>query len=438
MKNLLLILSAIIWLFSCAENTIENDFVTVNGNQFVKNGEQYCFLGTNVWYGANLGAEDNGGQRERLIRELDQLKALGIDNLRILGAAEGVTQDNTVNPPIQPKLNIYNENILKGLDFMLAEMAKRDMVAVIYLNNYWIWSGGMSQYVAWHENKKIPNPFHEDHSWDEFMKFSATFYSNEEANKSFRKYLKFLVYRTNTITGKKYKEDPTIMSWQLANEPRPGRGEAGKKNFPAFAKWINETAKYIKSLDNNHLVSTGNEGLAGCMESEELYKKIHNFNSIDYMNMHLWVLNWRWFDPLKAEETYPGAMKNVYDYIDKHIKFAAEIGKPLVMEEFGIPRDLHSYDPGATTQYRDKYFNSVFELIYQNAKNKGPLVGSNFWAWGGEGRPANLPESAWKAGDDFTGDPPQEPQGRNSVFSSDSTTLNILSIYADKMNKIGK
>ena len=65
MKNLLLILSAIIWLFSCAENTIENDFVTVNGNQFVKNGEQYCFLGTNVWYGANLGAEDNDSKTDQ-------------------------------------------------------------------------------------------------------------------------------------------------------------------------------------------------------------------------------------------------------------------------------------------------------------------------------------------------------------------------------------
>ena len=40
--------------------------------------------------------------------------------------------------------------------------------------------------------------------------------------------------RTNTITGIPYRDDPTIMAWQLANEPRPGRGKAGIANFIAM------------------------------------------------------------------------------------------------------------------------------------------------------------------------------------------------------------
>ena len=65
-----------------------------------------------------------------------------------------------------------------------------------------------------------------------------------------------------------------------------------------------------------------------------------------------------------------------------------------------------------------------------------PLGGSNFWAWGGYGKARDSKEAVWKKGDDFTGDPPQESQGRNSVFVSDSTTLHILNKYGHLMDAI--
>ncbi len=226
------------------------------------------------------------------------------------------------------------------------------------------------------------------------------------------------------------------MSWQLANEPRPGQGEEGKTNFKAFSKWINETAIYIKSLDSNHLVSTGNEGMAGSLFSDTLYKEIHSYDSIDYMTFHMWLLNWSWFDPLNAEETYPEAIEKAMAYINEHIEYANEVGKPIVIEEFGIPRDKHIYSPEATTTYRDHYFDFVFNEIYKDSKNGGPLIGSNFWAWGGYGKAREPKEAIWEPGDDFTGDPPQEPQGRNSVFSADSSTINILEKYATLMKNL--
>ena len=51
-------------------------FVTVDGDRLVRRGKTYRFAGTNFWYGAYLGATDEG--RVRLRRELDQLKAAGI------------------------------------------------------------------------------------------------------------------------------------------------------------------------------------------------------------------------------------------------------------------------------------------------------------------------------------------------------------------------
>lgn len=435
-KSLILSLILSLFISVCSDRQAAKHFVRVEGTRFTIAGKPYYFLGTNLWYGANLGAMTAGGDRERLVRELDILKSLGINNLRVLGASEGNTQHNTVKPAIQPEPGQFDENVLQGLDFLLNEMRQRQMYAVVYLNNYWEWSGGMAQYRAWIEQVPVPNPNLPRYTWDQFMNFSAGFYSSEAANENFKNYIKMLLNRRNTISGIIYKDDPTIMSWQLANEPRPGWGEPGQQNFKVFSRWIDATAKYIKSLDPNHLVSTGNEGLKGSLESAELYQEIHQYASIDYLTFHLWLLNWNWFDPQRPAETYPAAEENAIQYINQHIDFAAKIGKPTVIEEFGIPRDLHAYSPRATIKWRDQYFQSVFQRIFENAAAGGPLAGSNFWAWGGYGKTRDPQKPLWEIGDDFTGDPPQEPQGRNSVFVADTSTLKILEKYAKWMREI--
>jgi mannan endo-1,4-beta-mannosidase len=413
-------------------------FVRVEGIDFTKGGRPYHFLGTNMWYGCNLAALAEGGDRERLLRELDLLRDLGVDNLRVLGASEGLGQHNTVWPPLQPEPGRYDQRLLDGLDFLLAEMAKRDMVAVVYLNNYWVWSGGMAQYVSWFEGEPVPNPFLENYSWSEFMQFSARFYAHPRANEAYRSYIETLIDRENNYTGLRYRDDPTIMAWQLANEPRPGEGEPGKRDFGAFTRWVGASAAYIRSLDPNHLISTGNEGLKGCIESAAAYLDIHRFAEIDYMTAHLWVLNWSWYDPIQPEDTYADAERQAVDYLDRHIAFAEQLGKPLVIDEFGIPRDDHSYSPSARTTVRDRFYSRIFDHVHANAADGGPLAGSNFWTWGGYGEASDPEEAVWRRGDDFTGDPPQEPQGRNSVFVSDASTLAILEKWADRMRVVGQ
>ena len=76
------------------------EFVTVNDGHFVRDGKPYYYVGTNLWYGAILGSEGQGGNRQRLCAELDSLRALGIDNLRILVGADELpgTTAHTVTP----------------------------------------------------------------------------------------------------------------------------------------------------------------------------------------------------------------------------------------------------------------------------------------------------------------------------------------------------
>lgn len=63
-----------------------------------------------------------------------------------------------VEPTLQVSPGVYNDTILAGLDYLLAEMGKRDMSVVLYLNNSWEWSGGYGQYLEWAGFGKAPVP----------------------------------------------------------------------------------------------------------------------------------------------------------------------------------------------------------------------------------------------------------------------------------------
>lgn len=409
-------------------------FIKVFGTQFIRDGKPFYFLGTNLWYGCYLGSSGSTGDRDRLIKELDLLQSLGINNLRILAASEKSEIKNSLKPAVQFAPGEYDENLLQGLDFLLDEMRKREMYAVIFLNNYWEWSGGMAQYNAWTRNEKAADPEDPSVGWGEFMRRSATFYTNEEGNKLYRKFIQKIVTRKNNISGLNYFDDPAIMSWQLANEPRPwGSGEL----IENYYRWIDSTAAFIRSLDPNHLISTGNEGTMGSLESEEYYLKAHQCKNVDYLTFHLWVKNWSWYNAKKFEETFDSAKIKAANYLKLHVDFAKDLNKPIVLEEFGIGRDLEDHSINSTTKIRDEYFEMIFKIIYENAKNGNPFAGSNFWTWGGYGRAKN-PDFVWKEGDGFTGDPPQEPQGLNSVFDSDKSTLDIIRKYSGLMKELSE
>ncbi|CAF1560310.1 unnamed protein product, partial [Adineta steineri] len=70
-------------------NGQSSSFVTVQNGRLTLNNQDYMYIGTNFWYGANLASQGPGGNRPRLLRELDRLHSLGINNLRIQAGSEG-------------------------------------------------------------------------------------------------------------------------------------------------------------------------------------------------------------------------------------------------------------------------------------------------------------------------------------------------------------
>jgi hypothetical protein len=219
--------------------------------------------------------------------------------------------------------------------------------------------------------------------------------------------------------------------------------------------------------------------------------------AIDYATAHLWVQNWARYAPgydetSLANDTLPFARA----YIRASTAEAAALGKPIVLEEFGFPRDLGSLSARAPTTRRDAYYADVFDALLASAGASGALAGVNFWAYAGEGRPAAsgvpatradlcggegprtltynasaprdvsltgappdwgacftaqdaraaacsrdtwwAPRDAWPPGayigqDVFLGDPPHESQGWYSTYDDDET-MDVVRYYSKQLN----
>ena len=397
------------------------EFVTVQDGHFVRDGKPCTYVGTNFWYGPILASEGRGGDFERLERELDALKELGVTNLRTLVGGDGADGVfSRVEPTLQTAPGVYNDTLLVGLDRYLVELGKRGMQAVLYINNSWEWSGGYGQYLEWATGERTLIPLIDGY-WP-FMQQMRKFQTSRESQELYFNHLRNIVGRTNSITGKPYKEDPAIFAWQLGNEPRCFSGDSEIRD--GFIGWMTEAARIVKELDPNHLLSTGNEGLMGCEEDWDLVERVNSIPGIDYMTIHIWPYNWSWAHAERLVEDLPTAFTNTDAYVAAHADIAAKYGQPIVAEEFGFPRDGFSPDRSASTEGRDAYYRHLFGKVGHE------LAGANFWGWSGFARPRHV---QWERGDDYTGDPAQEAQGLNGVYADD-TTVEVIRQSIEQLN----
>ena len=297
-----------------------------------------------------------------------------------------------VLPSMQPRPGLYNDGVVAGLDFLLAELARRDMTAVLCLNNMWPWSGGFAQYVSWATGEdRIPYmPPAEGGSWDVFQAFASRFFDEPRALEMADAHVRYVVTRTNAISGVAYRDDPTIMAWELANEPRPMKAVAG------YRRWINATAALIKSLDANHLVTIGSEGRTPFPKSYVGmdFAVDHAFADIDYTTIHVWAQNWEWYNPDEGAPSLERALRLALAYVREHVAASARLRKPLILEEFGMSRDSNVHERGTPTTLRDHYYGVVLDEV---VRQQTALL-SAAPAGGGGGDPSSRRSSASTSG----------------------------------------
>jgi mannan endo-1,4-beta-mannosidase len=404
-------------------------FIKREGMRLTRAGEPYRIVGANMWYAAWLGADADYGDRPRLLRELDRLQALGLNNLRIMAAAEEGPLKNSIKPGFTRNDGSQNTALFEGLDFAISEMAKRGMTAVLALSNFWEWSGGLQTllYRATGEYIDMGDPAH---PWPAFANVTAAFYANKGAVERYHSHVEAVVARTNTVTGTLYANDPAIMSWQLANEPRPGGSDAAiTEHRSEYLAWIKDTAALIRSMDGNHLVSLGQEGTQATNGKEDLVIAAHEH--VDYVTAHIWPLNWGWVAGDDLAGTWPDGKRKVEEYLAAHTSIAEGLGKPLLIEEFGFPRDGEAYSPDTTTEFREQYYRTIYDAVEASWREGGPLQGSNFWAWNGEARAAHEDFRFVDGDRAYMGDPPHEKQGWYGNFDTDKPMLDLIKQHVE-------
>lgn len=339
-------------------------FAQRRGTHFVMNGKPLYLNGFNAYWLMYMGSDPS--TRSKVTTTFEKASKYGMNVCRTWAFSDGVSYR-----PLQKSPGSYNEEMFKGLDYVISEARKQGVYLILSLVNNWDDYGGKKQYVQWVREQ------------GQYLNNEDDFFTNPVAKQFFKNHIKTVLNRVNTFTGIAYKDDPAIFAWELMNEPRSQSDLSGK----SIQDWTAEMAAYVKSIDSNHLLQIGLEGFYGPSMPE---RKQHNpgyevgtdfisnnlVKDVDFATIHLYPDQWK---PSADEE---GRAEFVKDWIQAHIEDSKSVlGKPIVLSEFGKSSRTAGYNVGL----RDSYFSELYDTIYSCARNGGPCGGGIFWQVMAEG-----------------------------------------------------
>src|SRR5262249_42388534 len=221
---------ALLWTAPSEVEAANAGFVSAQGGEFVLNGGPFRFVGTNSYYMPSAATYS----KAHVDDTLSLANSLGFTVLRTWGFYDG-----SGSGALQPSPGSYNESAFQALDYVLYKADLAGVRLLIALVNYWPDYGGVPQYVQW----RAPGQGND------------AFYTNATCKQMYKNYVSHVLNRVNSLNGRPYKTDPTVFAWELANEPR-----SGDRTGTIVNQWAAEMAAYIKSIDSNHMVGTGEEG----------------------------------------------------------------------------------------------------------------------------------------------------------------------------------
>ncbi|GJZ54843.1 putative mannan endo-1,4-beta-mannosidase 9 [Tanacetum coccineum] len=341
---------------------IREDFGKISPHRFMLNGKPFHCNGFNAYWLMCMASDPT--TKTKVTDAFQQASKIGMNIIRTWAFSDGG------NKPLQTSPGIYNENTFKGLDFVISEAKKCGLRLILCLVNNWDDFGGKKQYVEWARDE------------GQYLSGDDDFYSNVVIKGYYKNHVKTVLTRRNSITGVVYKDDPTIFAWELMNESRCLSDLSGK----TLQEWIIEMAAEIKSIDKNHLLTTGCEGFWG--ESVPDRKQFnpgyevgtdfisnHQVKDVDFATIHLYPDQW-----VSGDDD--ARAKFVEKWIKAHIDDCDSIlRKPLLIEEFG----KSSWSSGYTVKARDEYFGNIFNWAYESAQTGGSCSGTTFWQVMAEG-----------------------------------------------------
>ncbi|KAJ4790408.1 hypothetical protein LUZ62_041654 [Rhynchospora pubera] len=341
----------------------DDSFVRIQSTQFTMDGHPFLFNGFNSYWLMNMAAGSEQ-DRTKVVDVFSEASANGLTVCRTWAFADGGDRALQLSP------GVYDEHVFQALDYVISEAKNHGIRLILSLVNNFKDFGGRAQYVKWAQQA------------GEAVNSKDDFYTNELVKQYYRNHIKRVLTRINSITQMAYKDDPTIMAWELINEPRCASDPSGR----TVHAWVQEMANYTKSIDEKHLLEVGMEGFYGNSNQYNPpgfnqigtdYIRTNLIKEIDFATIHaypdLWLSG-------KSEEFQKGF---VQQWTWNHLRAAKKIlQKPLVFTEFGKSRK----DPGFTETNRDTFLETIYDTIYNLARSSnGSLAGGLIWQLFAEG-----------------------------------------------------
>lgn len=339
-----LILAVATFKVSCQKS----EFVKASGTNFVKDGCPFYYGGANSYDLMTLN------QRE-LDTFFETMQANNVTVVRTWAFANGngTLSQNMTFMEIRDNTLVLHTGNMVALDRVLATAAKNDVKVILVLGNNWNEFGGVSYF-----EEKLKLDSH------------VEYFSNNVAKSVYKYYARYLANRINTITKVPYKNDTTIFSWELFNEPRqfavdltltmPKREAAN-----LITDWASEMCSYLKDIDPNHMVAVGDEGFyenaSGApayiysIENGVDHRQLSSLPCIDFVTVHLYDLKWGFTS---------SADPNVIAWIENQKALADSLGKPAILEEYNTDKTT-----GRTLAIKQ----------WQKAVVDSNYAGSNLW-----------------------------------------------------------
>ena len=328
-------------------------FVTTSGTRFVLGSQPFYVAGTNSHY---LG----WGTRAEVDSMLNEAKDSNYNVVRtilhsIVGSLDGTTKPNIWNPASTAdasnmgmhgtylaywdtatntyKFNDSNTTGLGRWDYVIAKAGQLGIKLDIALLDFWQWAGGSQQVNSWY----IPN-----YNGSGDPQRYTFFYTDARTKQFYKDWTSHVLNRVNSVTGVRYKDDPTIFAWDLMNEPEVS-------SVSLAQSWFQEMATYVKSQGAKQLVTTGSEGFYGGQAGSDPDTEPVNVPAVDFQTWHTYP-------------TYHGiSPQDVVNLIARHCASARAKGKPTLMQEFAYPARSAS-----EKQNRSSIYQSWLQAIYNN------------------------------------------------------------------------
>ncbi len=367
-------------------------FLTKSGKQLMLNGQPYRFVGANTYY---LGLHETPSIDYSSDADIEAVfadaEALGFDTIRTFAALSVGTAGGT-NKTIQPTLGDWNETALRKLDKVVQLAGEHNVRLVLpFVDQYNYYFGGISTYTNW---RGLTN--------------KSEFFKNATVKQDFKNYIQMLLNRTNYYTGVAYKNDPTVLCWELGNE-------LWDSDVPAVDDWITEMTNYIKGIDSNHLVMTGTIKAGFGLQS-----------TADILTEHVYAN----LAPAGTPDI-KGYMLNSLNCATYQAKSVADngSGKPIIIGEFGW-NDSFTFENGS---YGINERNDVYEALLKTAYDKDNDAA---YEWDTDGMMVwhfASAEDAKPTIDPFTWDlyyRPPYPSAANPLMGQ---TMNLFKYYQLKM-----